>query len=299
MVSTGDGRHVPHVSVVLTTYNRAAALARTIDDILGQTLGDFELIVCDDCSTDDTGKVIQRCAQRDDRILYRRNNVNRGMPANLNAGIAFAQGEYIANLHDGDYYSPSLLERWTDALDRHPSAGFVFNAYQQLAPNCEGRHVYRERLGECDPGWVLIERIFFRRWRFDSPVWGTTMARRSAYETVGLFDQRFGFLADVDMWLRLAERFDVAYVDEPLISLPDREVLPRRWGKRNSGWLQEQQVLERIFWVARTRHFRKRPGRLVLEVARHVLHVAAARAYKGSLATRQLLRGRHNGGGAE
>jgi glycosyltransferase involved in cell wall biosynthesis len=272
------------VSVVLTTYNRASILPATIKSVLDQTFSDFELIVCDDCSTDSTESILREYALGDSRIQYHENKRTLGMPSNLNAGIALAHGEYVANLHDDDEYSPVLLERWIQVLDRYPSAGFVFNAYRSLGPGGREHRVYREPLSECQPGCVVIERVFFRRWRFDSPVWGTTMVRRSAYEMVGPFDERFGFFADVDMWLRLADRFDVAYVDEPLIGLRSPEQVPRRW---RTSWLEEQRIVERMFWEARIRHFEGRPGRLSLELARHVLHLAAARSYNGALAVRR------------
>lgn len=273
--------------MVLTTYNRASALRETLDSILDQSFTDYELIICDDCSTDETGSILDQYAQRDDRIRCHRNEVNLGMPRNLNLGLAMARGEYIANLHDGDEYSPLLLERWAEALDKCSSAGFVFNAYRSLDSQGRERGIYREPLGECQAGSVLIERVFFRRWRFDSPVWGTTMVRRSAYEAVGVLDERFSFLADVDMWLRIAERFDVSYVEEPLIGLPAVERLPRHW---DAEWLWHQRTVERMFWEARIRHFRGQPVRLGLEVARHVLYVVAARSYKGALTVRNQAR---------
>src|SRR5712691_5136466 len=92
----------PKVSAVLTTYNRAASLSVTLDSILAQTFSDFELIVSDDCSSDDTTAVVQDYIRRDRRVRYRRNEKNLKMPGNLNAAIAEATGEYIANLHDGD-----------------------------------------------------------------------------------------------------------------------------------------------------------------------------------------------------
>jgi hypothetical protein len=135
--------------------------------------------------------------------------------------------------------------------------------------------IYREPLPPCVPGIVLIEQIYFRRWRFDSPVYGTVMARRSAYESVGPFDSRFGFFSDVDMWLRLASRFDVAYIEEPLISLPSRKALPRLYQDE----AKMQQILERMWLEARVRQYSDRPARLVLEEVRHFYHVAKKRAW--------------------
>jgi hypothetical protein len=163
----------------------------------------------------------------------------------------------------------------------------VFNAYRAIDINGRTIRIHSEPLAGCVPGSALIEQIFFRRWRFDSPVWGTVMARRSAYFAVGLFDRRFGFLADVDMWLRLAERFDVAYVCEPLITLPAREAVPRIWG--GAERLAQRQA-ERIFWEARMRHYDQRPARRLAEAIRHCGFVAANRAWEFALRVNRRLR---------
>jgi len=110
----------------------------------------------------------------------------------------------------------------------------------------------------------LIETIYFTRWRFDSPVWGTVMARRAFYEKAGLFDHRFSFFSDVDMWLRLAEDYDVAYVREPLITLAGRKAVPTMINVPNMDVL-----IRRMFWEARMRHYRLNPIRRMFEAARH------------------------------
>ena len=272
---------IPKVSVVLTTYNRAPLLDQTVQTILSQTFEDFELVISDDASRDGTEGLCRDYERRDPRVRYRRGLKNVGMPGNLNAGIEASSAEYIANLHDGDLYEPTLLEKWAAALDACPRAAFVFNAYRAIDANRRTVRIYREPFGPCFAGSVLLEEVFFRRWGFDSPVWGTVMGRRSAYFAVGLFDPRFGFVADVDMWLRLAERFDVAYVPEPLIALPSPEAVPRIWG--GAERLTKRQ-LERMFWEARMRHYRDRPIRRFGEAIRHYSFVAASRGW--SLACR-------------
>lgn len=263
----------PAVSVVLVTYNRSRALADTIDTLLSQTFSDFEMIVCDDCSPDDTEEVVRGYQQHDSRIFYRRNERNLRMPENMNAGIRQARGEYIANLHDGDLYHPHLLEKWKSALDRNPGAAFVFNQYVTLTPDGDAR-IDKEDLPEVFSGSRLLEEVYFRRWRFGSPVWGTVMARRSAYEDVGLFDARFGFLADVDMWLRLAENYDVAYVAEPLIRIISHDKLPQQFMLDD-----EASLLHRMFWESRMRHYQDRKIRRAVEAARHIAYITKLRIY--------------------
>lgn len=209
------------VSVCLVTYNRAEVLPETLESILRQTFPHFELIISDDCSRDRTEEVCRKYAEQDKRIRYFRNKTNLSMPGNLNEAIRHSRGQYIANLHDGDLFREDLLEKWKAALDKYPTAGFVSNHYVFLDE--EGRNT-GEKGGyyssELVPGKTLLEDMLFKT---VSPLHGTVMARRSAYETVGEFDPRFRIISDVDMWMRLAAKYDLAVVPEPLISLRPRE----------------------------------------------------------------------------
>jgi glycosyltransferase involved in cell wall biosynthesis len=263
------------VSIVLTAYNRAAALRKTLDSLLGQTFEDFELLICDDFSNDDTESVGRGYAERDRRVVYHRNPRNLGMPGNLNAGILRSRGKYVANLHDGDFYEPELIRKWEEALERHTAAAFVFNQYRFLKPGGETAAISKEPLPPVFAGARLLEEIFFRRWRFDSPVWGTVMARKAAYLEAGLFDARFGCIADVDMWMRLAEKYDVAYIQEPLITLPAREDVPANFTVSN-------RTARRIFWESRQRYFRRRPLRMGVELGRHAAFSVASQLYFGA-----------------
>lgn len=256
----GDG--IPLVSVVLATYNRAYVLEDTLRMVLAQTLGDFELIVCDDGSTDETPTVMAEWATRDPRIVYVRQARNLKTAGNVRHGIAMAKAELVAVLHDSDVYDPHLLERWVAALRACPEAAFVFNAYNQLDADGRIEATYREHLDSCVPGRVLLERLYFRRWHFDSPVWGTVMLRKSKYVAAGGYDTRFPFVADVDLYLKLAEANYVAYVPEPLIGLASRETVPRLF--RNP-----QRSVRRALREARVRHYRDRPLRLLAEMLRH------------------------------
>lgn len=203
------------VSICLVTYNRANLLAATIESILSQSYSDFELVISDDCSTDNTKDVCLEYVRRDPRIRYRRNSANLGMPGNLNISLQVANGRYLANLHDGDVYRRDLIFRWKEALDDHPTAAFVFNAYSTRRE--DGSEVlFRDPFPPLIRGRELGARLLSR---WDSCVFGTVMSRREVYGKLGWFDPIFGNYSDVDMWLRMAREYDVAYVDEPLIDL--------------------------------------------------------------------------------
>jgi glycosyltransferase involved in cell wall biosynthesis len=207
------------VSICLTTYNRAAVLPATVDSLLAQDFGDFELIVNDDCSPDATEEICRDYEKRDSRVRYYRNATNLKMPGNLNAAISHATGEYVANVHDGDLYRPDLIQKWKAALDAQPRAAFVFNQYCSLDREGNAK-IYRAPLEDrMDPH--EIARQFFSV--LTSCVWGTVMARRAAYLSTGPFNPEYGFISDVDMWLRLSRDHEVAYVAEPLITITPRE----------------------------------------------------------------------------
>ncbi len=112
--------HKPLVSVVMSTFNRAQALPDAIESILKQTFQDFEFIIIDDGSTDDTWNVIQSYAEKDSRIVALRNERNKGLIYSLNRGLDVARGKYIARMDDDDESLPFRLERQVLAMNEHP-----------------------------------------------------------------------------------------------------------------------------------------------------------------------------------
>lgn len=208
------------ISLCLTTYNRASTLNLTIESILSQTYTNFELIISDDNSSDNTKEVCESYIKKDSRVKYFRNETNLKMPGNLNAAIMRASGEYIANLHDGDLYRSDIIEKWYSVLSKYPDALFVFNQYKQLDSHGNEIAIYDHKLDEVNPGYVLME--YYLRTLTSAP-WGTVMARKAAYETNGYFNKEYGFISDVEMWLRLGLAGKVCYVNEPLIDLTPRE----------------------------------------------------------------------------
>ncbi|HLI62411.1 MAG TPA: glycosyltransferase family 2 protein [Terriglobales bacterium] len=267
------------VSIVLVTYNREKFLPRTLDCVLAQSYPNFELLICDDASTDGTRQICERYAQQDRRIRYIRNPRNLGMPGNLNNGIRLARHELVATLHDGDIYAPTLIEKWRAALLRFPSAAFVFNQYTHLSP--DGRSgATTARLPEFMTGKDFLEQLVFADRDVEFAVWGTVMARRSVYLEMGLFDERYSFWADMDMWCRVTERYDVAYVNEPLILLPHRLAMPHLFQEK---MLTAHKTIFRIHWNARVRHYRGRPRQMLaalLSMTFNFVTIRSAKLYR-------------------
>lgn len=211
---------MPEVSICLTTYNRGGVLSETIESILTQTFSDFELIISDDNSPDNTKEICEAYSAKDARVKYFRNAQNLKMPGNLNNAISKAIGKYVANLHDGDIYQPQLIQKWKEALDQYPEALFVFNGYViETNKGASIRYVHPE-FKPINTGRVLME---YHVANFSAAPWGTVMTRREAYSKYGMFNGDYGFISDVEMWLRLGTHGPVAYVPEHLITLTPRE----------------------------------------------------------------------------
>jgi glycosyltransferase involved in cell wall biosynthesis len=211
----------PLVTVVMPTYRRAAQIGHSIRSLLTGEWQDFELLVRDDGAGDDgTEEAVFCAAQGDRRVKYHRNPRNLRMPENLNSGIREAAGEYIAVCHDHDVYKPPFLSRMVAALEAYPSALFVHCGIEIIDGNgaVTARNVgnWKELTNGRDWLRVMLQTLH-------CPVCALTMVRRSAHVQFGLYDTNFGFISDVEMWMRLARHGDVAYIRDSLIQVRARE----------------------------------------------------------------------------
>ena len=265
------------VSVCLTHYNRRHKLAATLESLAQQTRVPDEVFVWDDCSPDDPADIVQAFRHRFPQFRYHRNSRNLGMPGNLNAVIAHATGDYIANLHDADVFHPELLEKWTRVLDKYPSAGLAFCGLDATRDNPAGSTM---PLPEVDP--ITTGREFFGRWfvgRENSIIWGTVMARKAAYDRLLPFDPVYRNWSDVDMWMRMCQEFDVAYVAEPLIVLDNTATPQRRF-----SWYRVLLMQEICFANIRRIHARDAVAlRVALQRQRRTLRLGYCRLLLGSL----------------
>lgn len=122
----------PKVSVIIPTYGGAAHLGEAIQSVLDQTWQDFELIIVDDASPDNTGAVVKRFT--DPRIRHIRHAANHGVALARKTGIMAARGEIIAHLDQDDLYHPDKLRLHVEFLDSHPEIGFTYNSRFELYP---------------------------------------------------------------------------------------------------------------------------------------------------------------------
>ena len=212
----------PRVTVGMPSYNRAGVVGESIRDVLAQTYGDFELIVYDDGSKDNTAEVVRSFV--DPRLTCIKAE-NQGPPHPLVEILKRARGEYLIILHDHDLFSPTLLEKSVQALDENPTAGFVMQGGAWVGE--DGKTGYREMLLDW-PGYNAgpdrLRELLLRPERLDSPFHACAMIRMAAWRKVGLhYDIASGWYADVELTFRLLTMHDFIYLREVMFTFRERE----------------------------------------------------------------------------
>jgi glycosyltransferase involved in cell wall biosynthesis len=234
------------ISVVMGVYNGAATLAETLDSILGQTERDFELIVVDDGSTDETPQVLAAYAARDPRLRILTQE-NAGLTCALIAGCAAARGMYIARHDAGDLSDPRRLELQRRMLDANDVV-FVSCATQFAGPNLEPLFVVRGAGLSVKPARIIDLR--YEHGLTDGPTHhGSVMFRRDAYERSGGYRPQFYYGQDWDLWYRLAEAGAFQVVPEVLYTArvtPDSISSASRASQRRFARLSHMALLARL-----------------------------------------------------
>ena len=197
------------VSVIVLTYNRADMVKEAINSILSQTFEDFELIVVDNESTDNTEEVIKSYA--DERIRYFKHRNNGLIAVNRNYGIGKAQGEYIAFCDDDDLWMPEKLEKQAKLLDSDKELGLVYSACYSIDEN--GNSKGDTNLSTSKP---LRGNVFDKLFQNNFIPMLTVMVRREVLSKVGEFDPKYIIALDHDLWLRIAEHYPIDFIAEPL-----------------------------------------------------------------------------------
>ena len=203
---------VPRVSVVITTYNRAALLPRAVNSVLAQTYPDYEIIIVDDCSTDSTPDVIRSFP--DPRIRSFKHEWNRGVSAARNTGVANARGEYISFLDDDDEWMPAKLEKQTALLDAALSNVGLVYGWMDVVEDWSGQREPFDRL-------TVEGSIFSDMLRLNGCLHLTMLARTSAVRETGEFDENLIAREDTEFMCRLSLKWEAIALPE-VVSLYHR-----------------------------------------------------------------------------
>lgn len=200
------------MSVIIPAYNSAKFLAESIRSVLDQTFQDFELIVVDDGSTDNTHEIVSDFASPKIKYLYQK---NQGPPTARNAGIRASAGRYIAFLDADDLWLPAKLEYQLKAFRESPRTGVVFcdmHLWISEKSAIFGRP-YLQRCVRPLPRGRVLDELLIRFFGHPS----TLLVRKEVFDRIGLFDEKLRYCDDYDMLFRLATQFEFEVVPTPLV----------------------------------------------------------------------------------
>ena len=196
---------MPEVSVIIPTYNSARYLTDAVDSVLVQSFKDYEVLVIDDGSTDDTEAIMRRYGPP---VRYI-DQENGGVSTARNRGIVESRGRYVAFLDADDTWLPNKLERQLGALKENPGYRACYSAFTLCDCDLSPLHVRRSNR----QGSVVGDLLSYGN-VVGTP--STVLCERSLFEAAGGFDPEMSQCADWDMWVRLASHTEFLYLDEPL-----------------------------------------------------------------------------------
>lgn len=275
------------ISVILPTYNRAAYVTAAVDSVLKQSCADWELVIADDGSADETADYLRALRDRRITVLWLPHS---GNPSKVrNAAIRRAQGAYLAFLDSDDLWAPTKIETQLATMRASPGCRWSYTAAADI--DATGRLV---EIAGCAPWKPLSGNIVEALITIGALLaTSSVVAERSLVEEVGGFDEQQPFGEDYDLWIRLAQRSHVAVVDQRLLfvrNLQRGSYSTDRIGAYE-GWVRLYDNLTRSLRDDRLRALAAhRRGETILVLAR--LYADAGR---GKAAYRALARGARGG----
>jgi glycosyltransferase involved in cell wall biosynthesis len=233
---------MPLVSVVVPAYNVSKTIGDTINSILKQTFTDFEVIIINDGSTDNTLEVIDQI--RDPRIQVF-SYENGGLPEARNRGIDRATGEFITFIDADDLWTPDKLERQVDSLQQNPEAGLAYS--WTCFMDSEGKSFSKDFPYNVEGN--VYPRLLVGNFITSG---SNVMLRASAIESVGRFDRNLKSIEDWDYWLRVAAQW-------PFVLVPQYQILYRQSATSMASKID---VMEKYSLIVIDRAFAKAPPEL-------------------------------------
>ena len=193
------------ISIVLPIYNGEKYMRESIDSIIMQSYKNWELIIVNDCSTDNTAQIANEYLQKDSRIKYYKNEKNMRLPKTLNRGFSLAKGDYLTLTSDDNLFKENALEKMILALKKD-NADFVYASYETIDEN--GKYTDYVKTNGNGKYEIIGHNI----------VGACFMYTRKVYEAVGDYDYNYTLVEDYDYWLRIFARFNTTYIEDVLYS---------------------------------------------------------------------------------
>lgn len=211
----------PRISVLIPTCNYARFLPQAIESVLAQTTGDYELLISDDASSDDSAAVIEHYAALNSRIRYELHRTRLGMVQNWNHCLQRARGDYVKFLFGDDLLaSDNALQQMSALLDDHPEATVAASPRLLIDANSRVTGVWDDLSSGIHDGAEVITRCLCKRSNLIGEP-STIMFRRSAAHRG--FDPAFRQIVDLEMWFHLLLQGGLVYANEPLCAFRRHE----------------------------------------------------------------------------
>lgn len=204
-----DQKHL--ISVIMPVYNSQNYLTDAIESVLNQTYKNFEFIIIDDCSTDESWEIIKKYSDNDKRIKKFRNKKNLGIAKTRNNGFKLVNknSKYYAIFDSDDILTPNRIEEQVKFLEKNENYALVGSHIIIIDKNGREIGIRRYKTNNLD----IKKRMFF----YNPIAQSAVMIRASVLEEVGYYDENYSGCEDYDLWLRVAEKYKVANIDKSLI----------------------------------------------------------------------------------
>ena len=206
----------PAVTFIIPCYKLAHLLTECVESILGQSYKNFEILIMDDCSPDDTPQVAK--SFQDERVRYFRNDPNLGHLRNYNKGIELARGQYIWLISADDRLRCTyVLERYVQIMEAHPRVGYVFCPAIGLE-NGEETGIASWTFNGSQDAILRGHKFLSRLIHVNSVAAPSGLVRRECYEKISVFPLDLPYAGDWYLWCAFALHREVAYLSEPMIN---------------------------------------------------------------------------------
>lgn len=225
----------PTVSIIVPSRNKAKFISATLDSILGQSFGNFEALVVDNCSKDNSRDIIRSYSKKDKRIRLIENEQDGGIVYSLNKGLSLAKGDFICVLHCDDLWAANFLASSIALFEKNQSAGLCFCRYRNIDENGNAHSIAPRNFftgaSRLLPSGEFFESLLSRDYM---PVC-TVMVRREAHGACGMYDMQYPGPSDYQMWLKIAAKFDGIYNSESTSSY-------RIYGENDTNYLIDNNI---------------------------------------------------------
>lgn len=202
-------------SVIIPLFNKSPYVAKAIESVFAQTCTDYELIIMDDGSSDDSFEIASKAIEgRENCRIYRQQNA--GVSMARNNAVALSHGDYICFLDADDWWEPTFLEKMAGLIIDYPDAGIYGTGYTIV--NEIKRKTRIAAIGVepgFEKGYINYCRVYANKMYM--PLWtGAVCIPRSVYDEMGGFKSHLKLGEDFDLWIRIARKYKVAFLNKPL-----------------------------------------------------------------------------------